>query len=185
MVWQEIFMIRRGAHPVPKYVVPEPFTLRNYCVGDEENWFRIYKAADNYNRIYSSMFREYFGADQELLARRQFYLCDAEGTAIGTASAWLNPNFHGEALGRVHWVAILPEYQGRGLSKPLISAVCQRLLECGHQDSYLRTISVRITAIRLYLGFGFLPDVRSPHDAEIWQGICKHIPDLALLDPWR
>ena len=68
---------------------------------------------------------------------------------------------------------------------PLISAVCQRLLECGHQDSYLRTISVRITAIRLYLGFGFLPDVRSPHDAEIWQGICKHIPDLALLDPWR
>ena len=63
MVWQEIFMIRRGAHPVPKYVVPEPFTLRNYCVGDEENWFRIYKAADNYNRIYSSKRR-----------RRKYYI---------------------------------------------------------------------------------------------------------------
>jgi GNAT superfamily N-acetyltransferase len=60
----------------------------------------------------------------------------------------------------VHWVAIVPECQGIGLGKALMTLLCQRLRELGHDQAYLFTSSERVSAIRLYLRFGF----------ELWPG---------------
>ena len=117
------------------------------------------------------MFKEYFGADEVKLGRRQFYICNQKGKAIGTATAWYNPDYHGDHIGRVHWVAIHPDYQGQGLSRPLLSHVLNRLKELGHERCYLRTLHVRTPALRLYLSYGFKPDLRSERDKKIWQEV--------------
>jgi GNAT superfamily N-acetyltransferase len=180
MELKEIFMVRPNLDKIPKFTLPKPFSLRNYCIGDEENWFKIYKAADHYNKIYSAMFKEYFGADEDKLSRRQFYICNAEKETIATATSWYNEDYHGEMIGRIHWVAVHPDYQGVGLAKPLISKVLQRMDELGHSKCYLRTLSVRTPAICLYLSFGFKPDIRSEEDRVIWDQISKRLnhPEL-------
>ena len=119
------------------------------------------------------MFKEYFGADEIKLGRRQFYICNKKGKAIATATSWYNDDYHGTQTGRVHWVAVHPDYQGRGLAKPLLSNVLSRLKELGHTRCYLRTLHVRTPAIRLYLSYGFRPDIRTPEDLAVWEKINK------------
>jgi GNAT superfamily N-acetyltransferase len=69
----------------------------------------------------------------------------------------------------VHWVAIVPEQQGRGLGKVLMTIVCHRLRELGHRRTYLTTSTARIPAINLYRHFDFVPLIRAPDDAAIWR----------------
>jgi N-acetylglutamate synthase-like GNAT family acetyltransferase len=118
-------------------------------------------------------------ASQEL-ARRQCYLLDAAGHPIGTATAWFEDNYHGEVWGRLHWVAILPEWQGRGLGKALMSAVCERLHELHPERSFLRTTSQRLAAIHLYLKFGFEPEFRTPEDKPVWKDILARLSQRPL-----
>lgn len=177
---REIFMIRPDLDDIPQFELPQSFYIRHYHRGDEENWFRIYKAADHYNKIYSAMFKEYFGADEVKLARRQFYICNEQDVAIATATAWYNNDYHGESLGRIHWVAVHPDYQGLGLAKPLLSTVMNRLKELEHKRCYLRTLNVRTPAIRLYLSYGLKPDIRCEDDQVLWDEIQQRFIDLNL-----
>lgn len=173
-------MIRDNLEDIPQFELPKQFYIRNYHKGDEENWFKIYKAADHYNKIYSSMFKEYFGADEAKLARRQFYVCNESDEAIATATAWYNDDYHGSHIGRIHWVAVHPEYQGLGLSKPLLSSVMNRLKQRGHKQCYLRTLNVRTPAIKLYLSYGLKPDIRSESDQELWDDIDRRFKEQGL-----
>ena len=45
------------------------------------------------------------------------------------------------------------------MSRPLLSAVCERMVALGDQAAYLVTATGRIPALNLYFGFGFLPDI--------------------------
>lgn len=167
-------MIRQNLDDIPHYKLPVGFTLRAYQPGDEAAWLSIHLEADKHNVITVDTYSEQFGADSQTLAERQFYLCDDAGQAIGTATAWFN-TYRGEIYGRVHWVAIVPAMQGRGLARPLLSAVCQRMRELGHRRAYLTTESARLPAINLYLRYGFTPDIRSEQEAQVWQtlGLCQ------------
>jgi ribosomal protein S18 acetylase RimI-like enzyme len=91
------------------------------------------------------------------LAARQKYLLGPGGEPIGTATAWFDAPQSGEEIGvgRVHWVAIVPEFQGRGLAKPLLDSVLQMLRVCGHTRAVLLTDTRRPAAIALYEKFGF------------------------------
>lgn len=143
-------------HRVPRHPLPTPFSVRRYRRGDRETWLRIETAAEQFLAITPELFEQQFGTDPAVLEQRQLFLCDGTGTAIGTATAWYDGSDPQENWGRVHWVAILPAWQGRGLAKPLLAAACQRLLELGHQRAYLMTESVRTAAIALYQKFGFV-----------------------------
>jgi N-acetylglutamate synthase-like GNAT family acetyltransferase len=120
------------------------------------------------------LFEKQFGTDTQLLSERQCFLCDSRDNIIGTASAWLD-NHGGKSLGRIHWVAIIPQQQGRGLAKPLLTAICKRLKELGHSKTYLTTQSVRLPAINLYAKFRFTPVIDSDGDREIWEKLQKYI----------
>lgn len=56
---------------------------------------------------------------------------------------------------RVHWVAIRPAYQGRGLARPLLFDIGQTLRELGHTRATLTTSHQRALAIALYRKIGF------------------------------
>jgi len=106
-----------------------------------------------------------------LLAGRQCYLLEAPGKPIGTGAAWFKESFEGARFGRIHWVAILPEFQGRGLAKPLMTMLCRRLRDLGHDRGYLTTAAERLPAIKLYLRFGFVPLIRTGVDESQWRNV--------------
>ncbi len=70
---------------------------------------------------------------------------------------------------------IAPEMQGIGLFKSLLSCICNRLRVFNHNQAYLTTLSIRLPAINLYYQFGFIPDIRSIQDQEIWENLNKII----------
>jgi GNAT superfamily N-acetyltransferase len=127
--------------------------------------------ADQYNDITPALFAREFGRDPAELAARQLYLYDPAGGAIGTATAWRGNLISDQTIGRIHWVAIVPDRQGQGLAKPLIAAACRRLRELGHARAYLTTSTARVPAINLYLRFGFQPLVGSLEARRAWQAI--------------
>jgi len=147
--------------------LPPGFSLRFYEPGDEEAWVDIHREADTFNTFSLDTFWGQFGTDRNLLRKRQVYLLDGQDHAIGTASAWFQPGDPG--LGRIHWVAIVPAYQGQGLAKPLLSCVCDRLRTLGHTRVYLTTNTVRVPAICLYFSFGFLPNLDGTARQQDWQ----------------
>ncbi len=161
-------MLRENLEGIPQFPLPENFSMRWFQPGEEQLWRAIQSAADKFNDITPELFAKQFGDDASLLAQRQCYLLDPQHNAIGTATAWFNDNFEGERVGRIHWLVILPEHQGKGLSKPLMSAVCNRLKKLGHARTYLTTSSARIPAINLYLKFGFVPAPQSDDEQKIW-----------------
>jgi GNAT superfamily N-acetyltransferase len=170
-----VHMVRATLEDLPRHDLPTPFSLRMYQPGDEAAWVAIHEEADRWNRITVDTFWREFGRDPIPLAERQFYLCGAAGAAIGTATGWFNDDYHGAAWGRIHWVALLPAYHGRGLAKPLLAAACWRMRELGHDKAYLVTSTARIPALNLYRSFGFEPGIHSPEDEAIWAAVRPHL----------
>jgi len=180
-----VTMIRRDLRALPRHAVPDGYAIRPYAPGDERAWVAIQAAADAYNVITEALFRDQFGANPDELARRLFLLTDALGEEIGTATAWFDDTGHREGFGRVHWLAIHPDHQGRGLAKPLLGHVCVTLRELGHERAFLTTSTARAPAIGLYLRFGFVPEIVGPEDATAWNALRQTAPRLARwLAPW-
>ncbi|MCY1029022.1 GNAT family N-acetyltransferase, partial [Mammaliicoccus sciuri] len=71
-------------------------------------------------------------------------------------------------LGRIHFVAIKPEYQGKKLSKPLLSAALNKLIELGHKEVFLTTQTTSYPAINMYLNYGFEPYDPDNADQKGW-----------------
>ncbi len=170
-------MIRPTLTGIPANAPPEGFSVRAYQPGDEAHWVAIHELADKWNTVTLATWEREFGFAPEELGRRQLFLCH-EGQVIGTASAWYDGDYHGRPFGRVHWVAIVPEYHGRGLGKPLMATVLQRLVELGHDAAYLVTSTARVPAISLYLWCGFTPELRTAQDRDHWEVLRGRIPAL-------
>ncbi len=170
-----LVMTRPTLDGLPEFPLPRGFAVRWFQPGDQAHWLRIHQLADPWNTITPELFEQQFGSDTVELARRQCYLVSPQDAVVGTASAWFSDTFQGGGWGRVHWVAILPEYQGRGLGKVLLSVVCQRLRELGHRRAYLTTSSARLAAIGLYLKFGFEPLIRDAAEATCWQEVFERL----------
>ena len=178
-----VTMIREHLDGIPQFELPEGFSFRMYRPGDEADWLAVHRRADRYDEriVYEpETFEREFARNVEALRQRQYYLCEASGQAIGTATAWFDNNYRGKVYGRVHWVAIVPEFQGRGLAKPLLTAVCNRLRELGHVRACLGTYSARTPAINLYLKFGFVPEIKSEDELRAWRLVRQRLPDSPL-----
>ena len=170
----DVRMNRDNLDNIPEYSLPAGYSIRWYRPGYEKHWQAVQSLADVYTRVTPDLFEEQFGTDTKLLSDRQCFLYDSEENVIGTATAWLD-NLDEKSPGRIHWLAVIPQQQGNGLAKPLLTIICNRLKELGYSRTYLTTQSVRIPAINLYAKFGFSPVIDSEVDREIWQKLQKHI----------
>ena len=176
-----VTMIRENLRDIPDVPLPSPYTYRWYRPGDEDHWYRIWSTADTEHQgATPETFAREFGSDAQLLPERQVYVCDAAGRAVATATAWFRNDYHGRDYGLVHWVAVAPEEQGKGLSKCLVSTVLKHLVTLGHDKAMLVTQVYRPRAIKAYLGFGFLPDLRTDDAPRLWQEIRTAMPGTVL-----
>jgi GNAT superfamily N-acetyltransferase len=114
-----------------------------------------------------------------LLRDRQFFLLDAKGDAIGTMTAWFAKE-DPRTLGRINWVALIPQSQGKGLSKLLMVIALHRLRELGHEKACAGTSTSRLAAINLNCQFGFVPDIRCDKDLKVWRELEPHLKRSVL-----
>ncbi len=156
---------------IPSAPLPTGYQFRMYKMDDIDVWVNIYKSADIYNTITPELFRREFGFDENIIGKRMIFLIDTtSGEAVGTSTAWSDPGGNPKE-GRVHWVAILPGYQGKGLAKPLLAETLRILRDNGCVKAFLMTSTGRIPAITLYLKFGFLPVIQSEEQHKGWSSI--------------
>lgn len=159
-------MVHDDLASVPMFALPQPYSFEGYRAGREDDWLRIHERADQFNAFTPFVFADQFRKHWDLLPELQFYVLNAQREPIGTATAWVDERT--AYSGRVHWIATLPEYQNLGLGKALLSQVCSTLLEKGHRQGSLSTSTARVSAISLYLKFGFVPLIQSESDEISW-----------------
>ncbi len=162
-------MVRDDLNHLPSLVCPAGYAIRTFRPGDAEHWARVEALAEEFASQDEALreFEEEFGPRWRELEDRCFLLEDSQGAVIGTAMAW-DGEFAGEVRGRVHWVGIVPAYQGRRLAKPLLSTVLQRLAR-DHGAAFLTTQTTTWRAVNLYLNFGFVPHLDDASDVEGWR----------------
>jgi GNAT superfamily N-acetyltransferase len=163
-------MLREDMNDIPEFPMPEGFGIRNYRPDEGYIWTRIQKAAEPYIKVDDELFDREFGQRLKAMEDRSFYLTTDEGEEIGTITAWWQDDWRGKKWGQIHWVAIHPDYQGRGLAKPMMS-VAMQCLKQSHERCFLGTATQRIAAIKVYLDFEFYPDLEAENSQEAWNEV--------------
>ena len=175
-------MIRENMENIPQFPIPEGFAIRNYRPDEGHIWTRILKAAEPYFDVDDGLFDREFKHHLSAMEDRSFYLTTDTGEEIGTITAWWQ-DINGEVWGQIHWVAIHPDYQGRGLSKPMMSVAMMRLKQ-SHERCFLGTSTGRMPAVKVYLDFGFTPDLSHENSQQAWTEVASVLehPLLAKLE---
>lgn len=161
-------MKRDHVQNIPEYELPEGFTIRFFEKGDEQEWARIETCVDEFETEATALerFTTEFGNHLDEMTERCLFIENELGEKIATATAWYG-NLRGEVEGRIHWVGIVPAYQGKGLAKPLLSAT-MKVIESFHNTVYLTSQTTSYQAINLYLQYGFEPYLTDQTCEEAW-----------------
>ena len=166
-----IKMKRADLLNIPDYELPDGFRIRFFEEGDEEIWAMVETAVGEFSDESAALrhFNHEFGAFPEEIAKRCLFLETDDGEVIGTTTAWYGV-LEGEekVSGRIHWVGIVPDYQRKKLSKPLLSRALRELAKY-HDSAYLISQTSSYRAINLYLQFGFEPFLTDAYDIEAWK----------------
>ena len=176
MKYIPLTMIRNNTENIPFFDIPTGYSIRNFQEGDQHQWAEIETAAGEFINTDEALqrFNEEFGPYIEEFKQRSLFLINTEENCIGTGTAWFSKNFMGENYGRVHWVGIHPEFQGKNLAKPLVSAV-MNILKQHHSKLYLTTQTTSYKAVKIYLDFGFEPLIESDQDREGWEMLSEKL----------
>ncbi len=179
-----IIMVRDNLDDIPQHEFPEGFSIRGFRAGEGQLWAEIGAAAGTLPSVEAALERfdkEFLEPVEQMETRCFFVVESATGRAIGTAMAWYDDNFEGERYGRVHWVSMIPEFQGKGLAKPMMTAVLNRLAE-SHDKATLGTQTFRKAAIKLYLNFGFRPFLKHATCPQAWKDLAEELKHPALAE---
>lgn len=174
-----ITMVRATLEDIAEFAPPSGYSFRLYADGDGGVFDDIWLDADTCGQAEVGLFEKEFHARIDAVPDRMLFMLDPAGRAVATATAWFNDDFEGDRWGVVHWVAVRRALQGRGLAKPLISRVLERLRELGHDKVYLVTQTVRLPAISLYMKFGFEPFIRNDEDANNWKEVRANLARIS------
>lgn len=164
-------MLREHMDDIPDIPFPEGFGIRNFHFGEGDIWERIQQAAEQFHLIDNNLFIKEFGNNLFEMNDRSFFII-RDDEEIGTITAWWKLNLRNKEWGMIHWVAIYPDYQGKGLAKPAMSVAMKRLKQ-SHERAMLRTYSRSIAAIKVYLDFGFYPDLETENSQEAWTDVAS------------
>jgi len=175
-----IVMIRPNLADIPQCPLPAGYRMRLFRPGDRETWLAVEQASEVFISIAGQTFDDNFGHDLPAMEKRSFFLVAPDGSDVGTITAWYDRNYRGLPWGRIHWVAIRPEHRGKGLSKAIMAVAMNRLWSLGHRRAVLGTQTPRLPAIRTYLNFGFVPDMRTKDAQRAWSLVARHISHPAM-----
>lgn len=161
--------LKNDAEPAP---LPDGFRFEYFKDGYEKLWADICVQVGFFDDFDSGIktFRKYFPENRELYDRSLFVFNESSECA-GIATAWFLEN--GSPL--VHWVAVAPKYQRKGIARSLVSKVISIFFQIyGPCVIELHTGTPNHNAVQLYkqLGFEAVTGIY-PTDSEAWDLINK------------
>lgn len=177
--WKELTFLsfRDDLSDIPPCPPPSGYHIRSYAPGDADHWVRIWQAAGlkGWDGSTRETFDHDFGGRLAAMPKRCIFAATDAGEPVGTVTAWFT-RIRRRRWGMIHWYAIVPAHQGRGLGKPLLAECLRRMRACGHRRAMVGTQIIRLPAIKRYLELGFRPEW-----PEIRKLLRKHI-DHPLLN---
>lgn len=158
--YAELWMCRPWNLPVNEHGLPEGFHFAFYQEGDEQQWAAIETSVSEFDDEAQALdyFERAFAPYPEELKERMLFVIDSSGEKIGTCSAWWKETATGERFPLIHWVAVKPKYQGKGIAKAMVShalALLEKLEHASPMPIYLHTQTWSHPAVRLYQKLGF------------------------------
>ncbi len=171
-------MVRDDLQEIPDAALSEGFRFRPIHLDEGPLWTLIEREAEPYLEVSNRWFADNFLFNPSAVPHRCFFVVDANGVVAGTSSAWYNLSYQNKQWGQVHWVAIRPAYQRRGLARAALSETLRRLARWHHR-ALLFTQSKRVPAIRLYLEYGFEPVLETESNRTAWADYERRARELA------
>ena len=154
-----VIMTCQDPSSYPRCPLPKGYEVRMYEPGMEKDWAALQASVEHMDTAEQALarFNEELAPDQETLKTRAFFIYSSEGKLAASAILWYGNHF-GRTLARVHWVAVSPEEQGKGLCKALMT----QLMDLYHQNKlagglYLTSQTWSYKALNIYRQFGFKP----------------------------
>lgn len=178
-------LLERGLEGLPCFPLPEGYHFVFYEQGDRDTWIAIEKSAKEFSSYEQGLeaWNRYFAGNEEALSSRMVFIEDALGEKVATATAYYDiTNKDKSGDGWLHWVAVRRKYQGKGLSKPLISHTLNIMRGLGYTHAKIPTQTTTWVACRIYLDFGFAPVPQNVvHSRKGWEIIKALTNHVALL----
>jgi GNAT superfamily N-acetyltransferase len=117
-----------------------------------------------FDAVYADKADEFF--------ERCLFVCDPQGKPVGTCFLW-------KAYGKIetiHWLHVLPEYEGLGLGRALLTEVLQQA-KAEDFPIYLHTHPHCLRAVHLYNEFGFqlVTDPVVGYRSNDWEEAMKYL----------
>ena len=156
--YYELLMCYDDTSAFKQYELPVGFHYEFYQSGDEEDWVMIHIESGEFTSMDEGLkyFHDFYDSFiDELNKRCIFIIDDTTNEKIGTATISLLKEKEYGYDAAVDWVAIKKKYQGRKLSKPLISKFMEIARDLGHKQIILHTQTTTWLAAKLYLDYGF------------------------------
>ena len=147
----------------PLEEVPE-CSVRSYRPGDEEQWLALLQA----NGQLGAWDRARL--DTVLVETHLQYFVECRG-CLAACTGINDRERDGEPCWEIGWVAVHPDFQGRGLGTLITGAALARAVELGRRPIYLLTDDFRVPALRCYLKLGFVPGDGHASYREPWRAI--------------
>jgi mycothiol synthase len=158
----------------PIFAVANGFELRTYRPADKPALFQL---------MHRAGFRGWGEPDlREWLPRAlpdgYFLLVDVEnGRLAATTMAAHHPSALHALGGELCWLAVDPDYRGRGLGRIGCAATTRHLIEAGYRRIYLTTDDHRLAAIRIYLALGYAPFLFEKSMQARWQRVYQQLEE--------
>ena len=143
----------------PRCPLPAGYTVRVYEPGMEKDWAALQVSVEHMDSAEQALqrFSEELAPDPETLKNRAAFIYSPDGRLAASALLWYGNHF-GRRLARIHWVAVSPEEQGKGLCKAMMTI----LMDMYHRFNltgglYLTSQTWSYKALNIYRQFGFKP----------------------------
>ena len=183
--YYELLMKYDDISDYKKYELPEGFHYEMFKDGDEIDWVNIHIESGEFTSIDRGLkyFHMFYDSFIEELNKRCIFIVDNDSLEkVGTATVSLLKEKEFGYDAAIDWVAIKKSYQGKGLSKPLISEFMRVANELGHKGLILHTQTTTWLAAKIYLDYGFL--VLNKEEVEGWNilNTLTHHEKLKIFD---
>jgi ribosomal protein S18 acetylase RimI-like enzyme len=137
--------------------LPDGYHFRFFKNGDESPWAELECSVMEFEVKEKAI--EYFTKDYlpylAELEKRCVFITDSRGKIIATATAWW-VDCDGKRQASLHWVAVHPDHQGRGLGKYVVNKALSLFPDLEtNLDVYLHTQTWSHVAVEMYYKLGF------------------------------
>lgn len=149
-----VFMMCRQVREEAFAELPSGYHFRS-CREDEVDWLKRAPFDDpveavEYENFMNEWFETVYAGQLDQFRAQTILVCGTDDRPVATCSWW---KAYGQ-INTIHWLKTLPEFEGKGLGRALLSEIFRRIPEEG-LPVYLHTQPGSYRAIKLYSDFGF------------------------------